>query len=135
VLALSLLREALTATPALLTPELTETLTPILYRLPQVDSPLELPLQKVLETFWPVWLAESANLVWFLLNVDGENKSGFGDATRLTALRNLWLAPVAAKAKTWAAEAEGEAEMVLDRLVDACARAAAAIDKKTGKAA
>ncbi|CAK9782293.1 hypothetical protein CC85DRAFT_310437 [Cutaneotrichosporon oleaginosum] len=129
VLALSLLRESLATTPSLLCPALTQTLTPLLYRLPQVDSPLELSLPKVLETFWPVWLAESANLVWFILKVDGENKSGFGDLTRLTGLRNLWLAPVAAKAKSWAAEAEGDAEMVLGRLVDACAAAEAAIVK------
>ncbi|BEI94966.1 uncharacterized protein CcaverHIS019_0705470 [Cutaneotrichosporon cavernicola] len=130
VLALSLLRDAL-SNPALLIPFLTETLTPILYRLPTVDSPLDLTLPKLLESFWPVWLTESANFVWFLLGRDSENLSGFADQSRLTSLRNLWLAPVAAKAKVWTEEGRGgEGAMILDGLVDACVRASAGIDAK-----
>ncbi|GMK59479.1 hypothetical protein CspeluHIS016_0800850 [Cutaneotrichosporon spelunceum] len=131
VLAISLLRDAL-SNSALLTPFLTDTITPILYRLPPVDSPLGLTLPKLLESFWPAWLTESANLVWFFLERDVENTSGFADQARLTSLRNLWLSAVAAKAKKWAEEARGgQGERILDGLVDGCARATAAIDAKT----
>lgn len=133
MLALSLLREQLAAPSQpspLLCKGLIDMLTPILFRLPQVDSPLELPLPKLMASFWPVWLTESANFVWFLINLDKTNASGFADQANLTSLRNLWLMPVQNKAEAWAVEGkeDSEVELVLDRLVDACARAISAID-------
>lgn len=138
MLALSLLREQLAAPPQpspLLCKQLTDMLTPILFRLPQVDGPLELPLPKLMESFWPVWLTESANLVWFLIDLDKANASGFADQTNLTTLRNLWLLPIQNKAKILLEEGkeDSEVELVLDRLADACSRASAVIDSATGR--
>lgn len=133
MLALSLLREQVAAPPQpspLLCPQLMDMLTPILFRLPSADNPLELTLPKLMASFWPVWLTESANLVWFFISIDKTNASGFADQAKLTSLRNLWLSPVWTKAKLWLEESEDDAEVagMLERLVDACARALSAID-------
>lgn len=128
VLGLSLLREQLSVQPSLL-PGLAEMLEPILWRLPPVDSPLDMSLAKLIASFWPVWLTESANMIWFLLELDVENQSGIRDRPRRTALKNLWLNPIQKTLAVWNSEGTSNAEVlgVLERLGDAIKRASDAV--------
>ncbi|WOO77594.1 uncharacterized protein LOC62_01G001167 [Vanrija pseudolonga] len=126
VLAISLLREQIAskAGPSpLLNPTLLEQLGPILFSVPV--GPLDWPLNDVMASMWPVWLTECSNLVWFLLQRDTVNATGFADRERLDALRSDFLGPVQKAANKWQTDAGDNPsfELVLDRLQDAVARA------------
>lgn len=130
VLGLSLLREQLRVEPELL-PGVVATLEPILWRLPPVDGPTDMTLPKLVASFWPVWLTECANLLWFLLELDTDNNSVIKDQARLTSVKNLWLGRIQSRIKMWEEEVEGQAEVegVLERLEDATKRANEALTK------
>ncbi|KAL1408224.1 hypothetical protein Q8F55_005030 [Vanrija albida] len=126
VLAVSLLREQIaskTGPSPLLNPTLLEQLGPILFSVPA--GPLDWPLNDVMASMWPVWLTECSNLVWFLLQRDAANATGFADRERRDTLRSSFLGPVQRTANKWQIEAGDNASfaLVLDRLQDAVARA------------
>lgn len=134
MLAISLLREQIAskAGPSpLLNPTLLEQLGPILFSVPV--GPLDWPLNDVMASMWPVWLTECSNLVWFLLQRDTANATGFADRERLDTLRSDFLEPVQKSADKWHTEAGDNPsfELVLDRLQDAVARALKATEAPT----
>lgn len=131
VLAISLLRQQMSAPPQpspLLCPQMLDTLSPILFELQPPDV-LDKPTPQILQSMYPTWLTESANLLYFLIERDTENHSGIKDAARAARLRGF-LSVVLSKAKQWRTEAEvsePSAGLVLERLGDAVSRARGAL--------
>jgi len=85
-------------------------------------------LEEVVSTMYPSWFTECANLLWFLYDLDMENKTGIRDAANLSKIKADWLDPIAKRVGGWSKDAEsgeGEARVrfVIQRLVDALKRA------------
>jgi hypothetical protein len=85
-------------------------------------------LEEVVSTMYPSWFTECANLIWFLYDLDTENKTGIRDTETLSKIKAEWLDPIAKRVGEWSRDAEsgeGEARVgfVIQRLVDALQRA------------
>jgi len=105
-----------------------ETLSPIILTLPQDEPVLEMSLEEVVSTMYPSWFTECANLLWFLYDLDIENKTGIRDSTVITKIKVEWLDLIAKRVGEWSRDAEnqkGEARVgfVIQRLKDALERA------------
>jgi len=85
-------------------------------------------LEEVVSTMYPSWFTECANLLWFVYDLDVENKTGIRDPATLSKVKADWLDPIVKRGEEWSKEAEsgeGEARVgfVIQRLVDALERA------------
>ena len=123
-----ILRQNLISDPSLLTSSMFETLSPIILTLPQDEPVLEMSLEEVVSTMYPSWFTECANLLWFLYDLDIENKTGIRDSTVITKIKVEWLDLIAKRVGEWSRDAEnqkGEARVgfVIQRLKDALERA------------
>jgi hypothetical protein len=123
-----ILRQNLISDRSLLTSSTFETLSPIIFALPQDEPVLEMSLEEVVSTMYPSWFTECANLLWFLYDLDKENKTEIRDPATLSKIRAEWLGPITQRVGEWSRDAksgEGEArvEFVIQRLVDALERA------------
>jgi hypothetical protein len=123
-----ILRQNLISDQSLLTSTTFETLSPIIFTLPQEEPVLEMSLEEVVSTMYPSWFTECANLLWFLYDLDTENKTGIRDPATLSKIKADWLDPIVKRVGEWSRDAdsgEGEARVgfVIQRLVDALERA------------
>jgi len=105
-----------------------ETLSPIIFTLPQDEPVLEMSLDEVVSTMYPSWFTECANLLWFLYDLDTENKTGIRDPAVISKIKAEWLDVIAKRVGEWSKDAEnqkGEARVgfVIQRLKDALERA------------
>jgi len=85
-------------------------------------------LKEVVSTMYPSWFTECANLLWFLYDLDTENRTGIRDQATLSKIKADWLDPIVNRVGEWKREAdggEGEARVgfVIQRLTDALERA------------
>lgn len=130
-----MLRQQLSANPDLLTPALLRSLSPILFAIPTTDdgqNPLSVALEELVGTMYPSWMTECANTLWFLLDLDSENKTGIRDQDTLRATRDEWLEPTRKRVealKKEAASREVEIAFIVERWHDALARATEAVEK------
>jgi hypothetical protein len=85
-------------------------------------------LEEVVSTMYPSWFTECANLLWFLYDLDTENKTGIRNRATLSKIKADWLDPIVKRVGEWSRNAEsgqGEARVgfVIQRLMDALERA------------
>ena len=123
-----ILRQNLISDRSLLTSSTFDTLSPIIFALPRDEQVLEMSLEEVVSTMYPSWFTECANLLWFLYDLDTENKTGFRDPATLSKIKAEWLDPIVKRVGEWSRDAEsgeGDARVgfVIQRLVDALERA------------
>lgn len=81
---------------------------------------------------YPSWMTECANLLWFLLDLDSENKSGIKAQVALGAIQDEWLGPMRKRVEELKIEMGGkevEVAFVVERWHDAVMRASEAVGK------
>lgn len=81
---------------------------------------------------YPSWMTECANLLWFLLDLDTENKSGIRDQKALRAIQGEWLEPMRKRVEELKIEMGGkevEVAFIVERSHDAVSRASEAVGK------
>jgi hypothetical protein len=130
-----MLRQQLSSDPSLLTPSLLQSLSPILFTLPTTDDAqdiLSAKMDEIVGTMYPSWMTECANLLWFLLDLDSENKSGIKDQKALGAIQGEWLEPMRKRVEELKIEMGGkevEVKFIVERWHDAVLRASEAVGK------
>ena len=102
----------------------------------QYDTPvLNLSLEELVSTMYPSWFTECSNLLWFLYDLDKDNRTGIRDEVTLAKIRGEWLGPIEQRLKVLRTEAEGlgqdavQVRFVIERWSDAVQRASIAIGK------
>lgn len=142
VQALSLLRDAIAApNPPIIHPSLLEHLSPILFTIPASSSstvpiaslahllppgsdapPLQLSKTEVVDTMYPAWFTDSANVLRLLIQRDEGNVSGVRQGLQETM--TSWVHPQLTRLEQLQSQGGGEAQVnfVLDRWQDALER-------------
>ena len=132
-----ILRQQLISDPSLLSSATYQALAPILFTLPvQDDTPvLNLSLEELVSTMYPSWFTECSNLLWFLYDLDKDNRTGIRGEITLAKIKGEWLGPIEQRLEVLKAEAEGlgqgavQVRFVIERWSDAVQRASIAIGK------
>jgi len=144
VQALSLLRDAIASpTTAVIHPSLLEHLGPVLYTIPSSSvstlpmaslshllpqspdaPPLHLSKAQIVDTMFPAWFTDSANVLRLLIQRDEAGVSGVRKPEWLSGVMAKWVGPQTTRLVELRMEGTGEAqvEFVLDRWQDALER-------------
>jgi len=82
---------------------------------------------------YPSWFTECSNLLWFLYDLDKDNRTGIRDEMTLAKIKGEWLGPIERRLEVLKTEAEGlgqdavQVRFVIERWSDAVQRASIAI--------
>lgn len=132
-----ILRQQLISDPCLLSSSTYQSLAPILFTLPVQDNTpvLNLSLEELVSTMYPSWFTECSNLLWFLYDLDVDNRTGIRDEVTLAKIKGEWLGPIEQRLEVLETEAEAlgqdavQVRFVIERWSDAVQRASVAIGK------
>lgn len=132
-----------TTAPCLLVPALLEHLTPVLFTIPTSTAPanpflslmnykptqppappLTLAKGEIVETMYPAWFTDSANVLRVLVQRDEANESGVRDKAWLERVKAEWVVPQVERTTALSFEqgSDPQVEFVLERWVDALER-------------